>query len=372
VSAAVVSTLPLQILAPNGAIDRQHLPSLPPERLLELYRQMVTVRILDTRMLALQRQGRIGFYGTCKGQEAATVGSGAALEPGDWAFPALREGAVLLMRGYPLEKYVAQLMGCGLDPTHGRQMPCHFSSAEHHYVSLSSVIATQIPQAMGAAWAAKIKGHDTVVMGYFGDGATSATDFHCALTFAGVHKVPCVFLCQNNQFAISVPFARQTASEGIAVKAVAYGMPGVAVDGNDVLAVYSAARQAVERARRGEGPTLIEAITYRLEGHSSSDDPTRYRDESVARQWAARDPIARFRRYLELEGLVDETLDAAIGAEQKAAIDAAIETAEASPPPAVGTLFTDVYATMPRHIAEEEQQLRRESGGGGNEGAFPL
>ena len=362
----------LQILNPNGSVEAGLLPTIPPERLLELYRWMVTVRILDTRMLALQRQGRIGFYGTCKGQEAATVGSGAALEADDWAFPALREGAVLLMRGYPLEQYVAQLMGCALDPTHGRQMPCHFSSAEHHYVSLSSVIATQIPQAMGAAWAAKIKRHKTVVMGYFGDGATSATDFHCALTFAAVHKVPCVFLCQNNQFAISVPFAKQTASAGIAAKAVAYGLPGVAVDGNDVLAVYSAAKQAVDRARRGEGPTLIEAITYRLEGHSSSDDPTRYRDEAVARQWAQRDPIARFRHYLELEGLVDDSTDAQIQAEQKAAIDAAIATAERSPPPALDTLFTDVYAQLPRHLAEQREQVRRETGGGGNEGAFPL
>lgn len=371
-STPAVTTAPLQILAPNGGVHRELLPTLPPERLLELYRHMVTVRILDTRMLALQRQGRIGFYGTCKGQEAATVGSGAALERDDWAFPALREGAVLLMRGYPLEQYIAQLMGCALDPTHGRQMPCHFSSAEHHYVSLSSVIATQIPQAMGAAWAAKIKGHNTVVLGYFGDGATSATDFHCALTFAAVHKVPCVFFCQNNQFAISVPFAKQTASAGIAVKAQAYGMPGVAVDGNDVLAVYSATRQAFERARRGEGPTLIEAITYRLEGHSSSDDPTRYRDESVARQWAARDPIVRFRHYLELEGLVGDATDAKIQAEQKTTIDEAIAKAEASPPPAVDTLFTDVYASMPPHIVEQRDQVRRESGGGENEGAFPL
>ncbi|MGQ0554303.1 MAG: thiamine pyrophosphate-dependent dehydrogenase E1 component subunit alpha [Planctomycetota bacterium] len=347
-------------------------PDLSPERLVSLYRWMVTVRILDTRMLALQRQGRIGFYGTCKGQEAATVGSGAAMEQDDWVFPALREGSVLLLRGYPLDKYVAQLIGNSLDPTHGRQMPCHFSSAEHHYVSLSSVIGTQIPQAMGAAWAAKIKGHRTAVLGYFGDGATSSTDFHCALTFAGVHKVPCIFFCQNNQFAISVPFAKQTASAGIAVKAKAYGMPGLAVDGNDVLAVYRATRQAVERARRGEGSTLIEAVTYRLEGHSSSDDPSRYRDENVAKQWAARDPISRFRRHLEQQGLVSAALDEQIQAEQKLAIDTAIARAEAAPPPAVDTVFTDVYAQMPAHIAEQRDLVLRERGGGENAGAFPL
>jgi len=362
----------LQILAPNGDVDSTLLPTLSPERLVDLYRRMVTVRIMDTRMLALQRQGRIGFYGTCKGQEAATVGSGAAMEARDWVYPALREGAVALMRGMSLEHYVAQLMGCALDPTHGRQMPCHFSSAEHNYVSLSSVIGTQINQAMGTAWAAKLRHDDTAVLAYMGDGATSSTDFHAALTFAAVHKVPCVFFCQNNQFAISVPFEKQTASDGIAAKAVAYGMPGVAVDGNDVLAVYRATTEAVERARSGAGPTLIEAITYRIEGHSSSDDPTRYRDEKITKKWAQRDPIERFRNYLELENLVSDSLDKEIRAEQKTLIDAAIATAEASPDPDVETLFTDVYEKMPRHIAEQRIDLMSERGGGSNEGAFPL
>ena len=242
----------LQILSPQGEVDAGKVPDLSDERLVELYRHMLTVRTMDTRMLALQRQGRIGFYGTCKGQEAATVGSGAAMEATDWIFPALREGAVLLLRGYPLDKYMGQLVGCSLDPTHGRQMPCHFSSAEHHYVSLSSVIGTQIIQSMGAAWAAKIRRDRTAVLGYMGDGATSSTDFHAALTIGAVHKVPCIFFCQNNQFAISVPFSKQTASDGIAVKAVAYGMPGVAVDGNYVLAVYAATREARERALAGE------------------------------------------------------------------------------------------------------------------------
>ncbi len=363
---------PLQILSPNGSVDTALLPSLPPDRMVELYRQMVMVRIMDTRMLALQRQGRIGFYGTCKGQEAATVGSGAAVAARDWVYPALREGAVLLMRGFPLDRYVAQLMGNGHDEAHGRQMPCHFGSRKYRFVTLSSVIGTQIPQAMGTAWAAKIRGDDVVTLAYLGDGATSSTDFHCALTFAAVHKLPVVFLCQNNQFAISVPFAKQTASAGIAVKAVAYGMPGVAVDGNDVLAVYSATREAVDRARSGEGPTLIEAITYRLEGHSSSDDPTRYRDESVTKSWAQRDPIARFRRFLELEGLVSVALDEQIQAELKSSIDAAISQAEAGPAPDVETLFTDVYAEMPAHIAEQRDEVLREQGGGSNSGAFPL
>jgi pyruvate dehydrogenase E1 component alpha subunit/2-oxoisovalerate dehydrogenase E1 component alpha subunit len=362
----------LQILSPSGEVDAERLPDLPRTRLVELYREMLRIRCMDTRMLALQRQGRIGFYGTAKGQEAATVGSGAAMGADDWVFPALREASVLLMRGYPLDKYMGQLVGCSLDPTHGRQMPCHLSSAEHNFVSLSSVIGTQIPQAMGAAWAAKIKGDKTVVLAYMGDGATSSTDFHCALTTAGVHKVPAVFFCQNNQWAISVPFSRQTASDGIAVKARAYGLPGVAVDGNDVLAVYSATREAVDRARRGEGATLIEAVTFRIEGHSSSDDPTRYRDEQVVESWRQRDPIDRFRNYLELEGLVDSTLGETIAAEVKSEVDAAIAAAEKAPPPHTDTLFSDVYAELTPDLVEQRGLVRGETGDRDNEGAFPL
>jgi pyruvate dehydrogenase E1 component alpha subunit/2-oxoisovalerate dehydrogenase E1 component alpha subunit len=362
----------LQILSPTGGIEKSLLPKLTEEQLVDLYKHMVRTRAIDTRMLALQRQGRIGFYGTCRGQEAATVGSGAAVEDHDWVFPALREGAVLLMRGYPLDKYMAQLVGCALDPTHGRQMPCHFSSMEHHFVTLSSVIGTQISQAMGAAWGAKIKGDKTVVMGYMGDGATSSTDFHTALTFGAVHKVPAVFFCQNNQWAISVPFSKQTASDGIASKAEAYGMPGVAVDGNDVLAVYRATREAVDRARAGEGPTLIEAITYRQEGHSSSDDPTRYRDAAVHEEWMKKDPVRRYRNYLELEGLVTEELDRQIEAEAKEAVNAAITVAEKSPSPDVSTLFTDVYAELSPALREQADSVARESSDGEAEGAFPL
>jgi len=367
-----VSTAVLQILSPTGEIEKDLLPELSGDQLVELYRHMVRTRAIDTRMLALQRQGRIGFYGTCRGQEAATVGSGAAVDPTDWVFPALREGAVLLMRGFPMEKYMGQLVGCAIDPTHGRQMPCHFSSAEHYYVSLSSVIGTQISQTMGAAWGAKIKRDNKVVMGYMGDGATSSTDFHCALTFAAVHKLPAVFLCQNNQWAISVPFSKQTASDGIAVKAEAYGMPGVAVDGNDVLAVYRATREAVERARSGGGPTLIEAITYRQEGHSSSDDPTRYRDAEVHAAWMEKDPVRRYRNFLELEGLVTEEMDRAIENEAKDMVNAGIAAAEASPMPEVRTLFTDVYAEPTAALQEQWESVSRESSEGTAEGHFPL
>ncbi len=362
----------LQIVSPDGQVNDNHVPDLSDEQFVELYRHMVRTRAIDVRMLALQRQGRIGFYGTCRGQEAATVGSGAAMDRDDWVFPALREGAVLLMRGYSLEKYMAQLVGCALDPTHGRNMPCHFGSAEHHYLTLSSVIGTQILQAMGAAWAAKIRGDRTAVMGYMGDGATSSTDFHAALTIGAVHKVPCIFLCQNNQFAISVPFSKQTASDGIAAKAVGYGMPGVAVDGNDVLAVFQASREAVARARNGDGPTLIEAITYRQEGHSSSDDPTRYRDAAAHQDWMAKDPIERYRVFLTDRGLIDASLDDEIESWAKEAVNEAIAVAEASPAPTVDTLFSDVYAETPAHIAQQRDAVLDADPEGKATGAFPL
>ena len=365
-------TAMLQVLSPKGEVRSDLVPELSEAQLVELYEHMLRTRAIDTRMLNLQRQGRIGFYGTCRGQEAATVGSGAAVEPQDWVYPALREGAVLLMRGYSLDQYMGQLVGCALDPTHGRQMPCHFGSGDHHYVTLSSVIGTQINQAMGTAWAMKIKKDPRVCLGYMGDGATSSTDFHCALTFAAVHKVPAVFFCQNNQWAISVPFSKQTASDGIAAKAVAYGMPGIAVDGNDVLAVYRATREAVDRARRGDGPTLIEAITYRQEGHSSSDDPTRYRDAETHRKWMERDPLERYRRFLELEGLLRAELDAEIEAEVKEAVNSAIAAAEASPPPGVSTLFTDVYAEMTENLQEQREQVLQERNDGTAAGEFPL
>src|SRR5262245_14664787 len=222
----------------TSTLSEQTSAELTDERLLKMYRTMALIRVLDQRMLNLQRQGRIGFYGTATGQEAAVVGSAAALEDHDWIFPALREGGAALHRGYPLERLICQLIGNAGECSLGRQMPCHYSFREGGYVSVSSVIGTQIPQATGAAMAARIRKDPVVVMGYLGDGATSATDFHTALNFAAVFAAPVVFLCQNNQWAISVPFSKQTASEGVAVKAEAYGMPGVAVDGNDLAAVY--------------------------------------------------------------------------------------------------------------------------------------
>jgi TPP-dependent pyruvate/acetoin dehydrogenase alpha subunit len=326
---------------------------LPPEQLRYLYETMVRVREFDRRMLMLQRQGRIGFYGPILGQEAATVGSVAAFEERDWLFPALREGAAAIMRGLPLHVAIAQLIGNSLDRCKGRQMPCHYTFKEGHYYGMSSVIGTQISHAVGAAMAAKIRGDDVVVAGYLGDGATSANDFHAGMNFAAVYGAPVVLICQNNHWAISVPISQQSASETIAMKATAYGMPSARVDGNDVLAVYRATREAAARARRGDGPTFLELVTYRRLGHSSSDDPSRYRDEAEVKQWEERDPIERFRRFLERSGTWDAARDEELQDRISLEVNEAIRAAEAAPPVSPETLITDVYEAVPDSLREQ-------------------
>ncbi len=343
------------------------------DRLLTLYRQMARLRATDQKMLNLQRQGRIGFYGTAFGEEAAVIGSGAALEKEDWVFPALRQAGVLLMRGFPLSRFIAQCMGNSHDVLKGRQMPVHASSRDQNVVSWGSCIATQLPHAVGAAYAMRLAGKKTVAMAYLGDGATSESDFHVAMNFAGVWKVPVVFLCQNNQWAISVPSTGQTASETIAAKAEAYGMPGIRVDGNDVMAVFRATSEAVARARKGEGPTLVEALTYRRGGHSSSDDPTRYRPSGEEKAWEAKDPLLRARQALEKELLWSEADEKRLQDEVAAEVAQAVAEAEKAPPPALSTLFEDVYATKPAHLIMQENALLELQGDAAKgDGAFPL
>jgi pyruvate dehydrogenase E1 component alpha subunit/2-oxoisovalerate dehydrogenase E1 component alpha subunit len=364
-------TAPLQSIDLDGTpVGR--IPRVAPEDLRALFRHMLKLRTLDGRMLSLQRQGRIGFYGTATGEEAAVVGSGYPLRPTDWVFPALRQIGVSVWRGTSVKEIVCQLMGNSGDVLIGRQMPCHFSDRKVNSVAWSSVIATQLPHAMGAAWAAKLQRHDTVMMGYLGDGATSTGDFHAAANFAGVFRLPVVFFIQNNQWAISVPLSGQTASETLAMKSQAYGFPGVRVDGNDVLAVIAATRDAVDHARAGQGPTLIEAVTFRMGGHSSSDDASRYRDVGLVADWERRDPIARFRAYLRGAKLVGEADETAWVQEINDEISAAILEAEALPPPPIESLFADVYAKMPRHLQEQMRHAVAMGEGTRFEGTFPI
>ena len=343
----------LRIVDVDGTYDSTLEPKIPPDLLKTAYRHLVLVRTLDTRMLSLQRQGRIGFYVPSTGEEACQIGSAMALEKRDWVFPAYREPGAAIWRGFPIETLIAQAYGNAQDPQRGRQMPNHFGDAATHYVTTSSPVGTQIAQAVGAAWAAKIRKEDSVSLTYFGDGATSEGDFHAGMNFAGVFKAPTIFFCKNNQWAISVPVSRQTASKTIAEKARAYGMEGVRVDGNDLLAVYAVTRAAVDKARSGGGPTLIEGVTYRMGPHSSSDDPTRYRAKEEVEAWARRDPIDRMRKYLELKGLWSKDRDDALRAELDDLVQNTIKEVERHPPPAIETLFEDVYAEMTPQIREQ-------------------
>lgn len=342
---------------PAAEAPRPEVLPLDPERLRTLYRAMLRLRLLDERMMTLQRQGRIGFYGACTGQEAAALASAYALEPSDWIFPALREGGAMLLRGYPLVPYIAQLFGNSADTLKGRQMPSHYADRRVNQVSWGSCIGSQLPHAVGAAYAARVSGGREVMLAYLGDGATSTSDFHSALTFAAVWKAPVVFLCQNNHWAISNPTSRQTAAETLAVKADGYGLPGVRVDGNDALAVFAATRAAVERARRGEGPTLVEAETYRIGAHSSSDDPSRYRDEREVELWKGRDPLQRMRKVVERHAGWDAAQDDALSAALLAEINAALAEAEHSPDLDTMSLFDDVYSARPWHLEEQRRRF---------------
>jgi pyruvate dehydrogenase E1 component alpha subunit/2-oxoisovalerate dehydrogenase E1 component alpha subunit len=328
-----------------------------------MFETMVRIRALDERGLMSQRQGRIGFYVPSSGEEGHQVGAAYALLPEDWCFPSYRVPGVALFRGAPIARMVANLFGNADDFTLGRQMPNHYSFREQNFVSISSPLGTQIPQAVGAARAMQIRGERNVAAVWFGDGTTSEGDFHVAMNFAGVWKAPCVFLCSNNQWAISVPLHQQTASASIAVKAVAYGFEGVQVDGNDVLAVYKVVRDAVEKARGGGGPTLIEAVTYRMGPHSSSDDPTRYRPAEQVEEWKRRDPIARFRKFLLEGGHADGAwLDGAVEA-AKAEVAAAFKEQEAKGPPSLGSLFDDVFAEITPALEGQRRALLEAEGG---------
>ncbi len=319
---------------------------------------MVLARTLDERGINLQRQGRIGFYAPMEGQEAAQVGCAWALSSKDWLVPAYRELAVALTRGVPLRQLVDQLYGSRADLTKGRQMPNHYGFAQYRFVTPSSPIGTQIVQAVGLALASRYKGEHVVAVPFFGDGATSSNDFHAGLNFAGVYRAPVVFFCQNNQWAISLPRAKQTRSATLAMKADAYGFPGVQVDGNDFRAVYRAVREARERALKGEGPTLVEAVTYRMGPHSTSDDPGRYRSNEELAQWKRRDPIERLRLQLAQEGHLTEAEFEQMQEEARAEVARTIREAEVEPPPDPESLFDDVYRVPPPSLVEEREEFR--------------
>jgi len=338
-----------QILKPDGTLHPDVKPPISDQETLQLYQKMVFIRLADQKALMLQRQGRMGTYAPIWGQEACQVGSAYILQGGDWVFPAFRELAASLMMGIPLKTVYLYWMG----NEEGSRAPEGVNVAP-----VSIPVGTHPLHAVGVAWAAKIKGDKTVTIAYFGDGATSKGDFHEAMNLAGVFKTPSIFFCQNNQFAISVPRKIQTASETIAQKAIAYGVDGIQVDGNDLFAVYAVTKEAVAKARSGGGSTLIEAVTYRFGPHTTADDPTKYRREDEIEPWKQLDPLVRLRLYLKGRGLWSDEIEKRMTEEAQKEIDQAVKEAEAVPVPELEEIFKYVYAEMTPQLKEQMEYLK--------------
>jgi pyruvate dehydrogenase E1 component alpha subunit len=336
----------LSILTEDGKVDTRLMPDLSTEQLLRFHRTMLLTRRFDERLLSLQRQGRVGTFAPVTGQEAAQIGAVAALQPEDWVVPSFRETAAALYRGLPL----AGLFVFQAGYSEGGCIP-----DDQYTLPIAVPVGSQIPQAVGIAYGMQYRQQPHVVMVFFGDGATSEGDFHEGLNFAGVFNTPTIFLCQNNHWAISVPRHKQTRSQTLAQKALAYGMPGLQVDGNDVFAVYVAAQEAVERARAGNGPTLIECVTYRLSLHTTADDPSKYRSEQEVKTWQKRDPLLRLQKYLLNKKVLSKKRLDALENDIKADIDQAWQEAQAQMSTLGDALdiFDHVYAEAPPYLQEQ-------------------
>lgn len=343
----------LQILDEHGNCDETLRPSLSDKEIQKLYEWMVLTRTLDEKAFKLQREGRLGTYASVLGQEAAQVGSAFALQPSDWMFPSFREAGASIVRGLPPRMILQYWSG----DERGSQIP----EGQNDF-PITIPVGTQIPIAAGAAWAAKMRGDKIAVMSYLGDGATSKGDFHEGLNFAGVFSLPVVFLCQNNQWAISVPLSRQTRSKTLAQKAIAYGFDGIQVDGNDVFAVYKAAKEALERARAGHGPTLIECVTYRIGDHTTADDASRYRKAEEVEAWRKKDPIDRLKKYMVSKGLWDEAYDQRIATAAKEKVEAAVKEEEAVPLPDPEDIFRYTFGELSEELKQQMEHFLRGDG----------
>ncbi len=338
-----------QILNEDGKIvNTKEMPQLKNEDIKEMYELMILSRVFDDVALKLQREGRMLTYASLLGQEASQIGSALALQKDDWIVPSFRENGVFITFGFPMDMMYQYWAG----DERGMKIP-----DDMNILPVAVPVGTQIPHAVGIAWAMKLQGKENVAVAYFGDGATSKGDFHEGMNFAGVFKVPCIFICQNNQWSISVPRSRQTASETLAQKAFAYGFDGVLVDGNDVFAVYKVVKDAVDKARAGKGPTFIECYTYRLENHTTADDWKKYRDPAEVEKWRQKDPVARLKKYMEEEGIWNENYEKKVWDDTKAKVSDATKKFESVTPPSPLDMFTNVYEELPPEIEEQRKDF---------------
>ena len=343
----------LQILDEHGNCDQSLLPSFSDEQIKVLYENLVFARAFDEKAFKLQREGRLGTYASILGQEAAQVASAFALEPGDWMFPAFREPGASFVRGLP--PYMIFQYWAGDE--RGSKIP----EGQNDF-PITIPVGTQIPIGAGAAWGAKLRGDKIAVLVYLGDGATSKGDFHEGFNLAGVFSLPVVFFCQNNQWAISVPLKRQTAAQTLAQKAIAYGFPGIQVDGNDVFAVYKATHEALARARSGGGPTFIEAVTFRIGDHTTADDASRYRSKEIVDEWKRKDPTDRLIRYMISQGLWNEAYGQQTEANARERVEAAVKEFETAAPPKPKDMFRFTFAEMTEELREQMEALLRGNG----------
>ena len=319
---------------------------------------MVLTRHIDERMVTLQRQGTITFAMSSRGEEGCAVASAAALQLEDWMYPQYREAGIIFWRGFTPQQYIHHMFCNREDLIHGRQMPNHFGSRELNVVTVSSPIGTKIPHAAGCAYAMKIQKEKAVAICYFGDGASSEGDFHVGLTFAAVRKAPVIFFCRNNGYAISTPCSDQFATDGVAPEGIGHGITTYRIDGNDFFAVHETVSKARKQCLQGKGPVFIEAMTYRLGAHSTSDDPTRYRSDNEVKDWENKCPILRLRLYLEKKKLWDAKKEDHLLQEIKSEVDKAIEVAKKTPPPPLKSLVEDVYFEVPTRLQEQFERTK--------------
>jgi len=338
----------LEVLDEQGNADESLMPPLSSEQIKKMYELLVLSRTFDQRALNLQREGRLGTYASILGQEASQIGSTFAFEKSDWIFPSFREMGVYITMGYPLHMLFQYWSG----DERGVKCPEGLN-----IFPVCVPVGTQVPHAVGAAMGVKYKKDKKAVACYFGDGGTSEGDFHEGMNFAGVFKLPVVFICQNNHWAISVPREKQTASKTLAQKAFAYGFEGIQVDGNDIFAVYKAASDAVRKAKDGNGPTFIECFTYRMSDHTTADDAIRYRSKEEVETWKTRDPLLRLKLFMEKKGILDKKYQAEVENKAKAVVDEAVKMEEAIEHPEPKDMFTFTYEKMTQRQMRQMKEL---------------